>query len=112
MEGLKMQKNSRREYRKHDHEYWSIHISAWQKSGISQKEYCRQNNIPLTSFGNWKRKINIGFVDSSSFIELKGHFPAQEECFELQTGSGLTLRIRESIEPELLQNILIAARGM
>jgi hypothetical protein len=112
MEGLKMQKNSRREYRKHDQEYWSTHITAWQKSGISQKEYCQHNNIPLTSFGNWKRKINAGFVESSSFIELKGHFPAQEECFELQTGSGLTLRIRESIEPELLQNILIAAGGM
>jgi len=107
-----MHKNSNKKYQKHDPEYWSTHITSWQKSGISQKEYCRQNNIPLTSFGNWKKKINIGFVDPSSFIELKGHFPAQEEYFELQTGSGLTLRIRESIEPELLQNILIAARGM
>lgn len=112
MEGLKMHKNSKRAYQRYGHEYWSTHISAWQKSGISQKEYCSQNNIPLASFGNWKKKINSDFVESSSFIELQNHFPVQEEYFELQTGSGLTLRIRESIEPELLQNILIVARGV
>ncbi len=107
-----MHKNSRRAYRKHDLDYWSTHITAWQKSGISQNEYCRQNNIPLTSFGNWKKKIDPGFVETSSFIELKSHFPVQEEYFELQTDFGLTLRIRENIEPGLLLNILLATRGL
>jgi len=61
------------------------------KAAFHKKAYCRRNNIPLTSFGSWKRKINIGFVEPSSFIELKGHFPAHEEYFELQAG----FRMRE-----------------
>ncbi len=107
-----MQNNQDTKYRKHHKHYWEKHIILWQESNLSQSEYCRQNNIPLKSFCNWKRKIISNHTPATPFIELKGHFPAREEYFELQIDSMLTLRIRESIRPELLQNIFMAARGM
>lgn len=107
-----MQSIKDRKYRRHDKHNQENHIIAWRESKLSQSEYCRQNDIPLTTFGNWKRKAKSDMNAASPFIELKGHFPAREEYFELQIDSMLTLRIRESIHPDLLRNIIIAVRGV
>lgn len=107
-----MPNNQDRKYRKHDKHYWEKHLAAWQGSNLSQSEYCRQNNIPLKSFCNWKRKLISNLPPSTPFIELIGQYSAQEEYFELQLDSILTLRIRESIRPDLLQNIITAIRGV
>ncbi|MBN2861937.1 MAG: hypothetical protein JXN62_02170 [Bacteroidales bacterium] len=107
-----MQNNQNTKYRKHDKRYWEKHITLWQESNLSQSEYCRQNNIPLKSFCNWKGKLLSDIIPATPFIELRGHYPAQVEYFELQIDSILTLRIRESIQPDLLRNILIAVRGV
>lgn len=107
-----MQNNQDTKYRKHDKHYWEKHIILWQESNLSQSEYCRQNNIPLKSFCNWKRKLISNLTPARPFIELRGQYSAQEEYFELQIDSMLTMRIRESIRPDLLQNIIIAVRGV
>lgn len=35
---------------------WFDHIVAWQKSGVTQSEYCRINKLCVKSFSNWKLK--------------------------------------------------------
>lgn len=107
-----MQKDQSKKYRKHDKHYREEHITSWQRSGLTQSEYCRQNGIPLTSFGNWKRSQSSDTIPASPFIELKRHFSVREDYFELQIDPGLTLRIREGIPPALLQNIIMAVRGV
>lgn len=37
-------------------QWWLGQVEAWQKSGISQAEYCRLNNLNHKSFSNWKLK--------------------------------------------------------
>ena len=36
---------------------WQTHIEAWPLTGLSQAEYCRQNNLKATRFTYWKRKF-------------------------------------------------------
>ncbi len=36
--------------------WWLDHVEAWQKSGITQTEYCRNHKLNLKSFSNWKLK--------------------------------------------------------
>ncbi len=104
--------NTRTKYHKQDRSYWSKHISAWQQSGLSQSEYCRQKDIPLTSFGNWKSKLNIDSVTASQFVELRSHFPERDDYFELHLEGDITIRIRESISQTSLRNIIIAVRSV
>jgi len=35
---------------------WFDHIEAWQKSSVSQSEYCRLNKLSVKSFSSWKLK--------------------------------------------------------
>ena len=42
--------------------FWRSHIADWQSSKLSQKEYCKQHNLKLSTFGrwlNWLKKQNI-----------------------------------------------------
>ena len=33
------------------------HVNAWSVSGLSQAEYCRQKDLPMGKFYNWKLKL-------------------------------------------------------
>lgn len=51
-----MTKESRKLLLKKKRKFWQTHVEAWTTSGMSQTEYCRQNNLSIKSFGYWKRK--------------------------------------------------------
>src|SRR5207247_5548448 len=36
---------------------WSIHIEAWQRSGVSQAEYCRQFRFDEKTFTRWLQHL-------------------------------------------------------
>ncbi len=49
--------------------FWEDHINKWKISGVSQVQYCLQNNINIKSFRYWKSRI--GSVGSTpALIEL------------------------------------------
>lgn len=35
------------------------HVKRWEKSGIPQAEYCRQNNVNIGAFNRYKYKLSI-----------------------------------------------------
>ncbi|MFH0976223.1 MAG: hypothetical protein V1874_10625 [Spirochaetota bacterium] len=37
--------------------YWKSHIEKHRKSRVSQKKYCRQQEISYWSFNHWKKQI-------------------------------------------------------
>jgi transposase-like protein len=38
-------------------EWWSIHIEAWQRSGLSQRRYCAQHRLTETTFTRWRKAL-------------------------------------------------------
>jgi len=38
-------------------QFWVEHVNAWSDSDLSQAEYCRQHNLPMGNFYNWKLKL-------------------------------------------------------
>ena len=37
-------------------EWWSIHIEAWQRSGVSRAAYCRQHRLDEGTFARWLKR--------------------------------------------------------
>jgi len=62
--------------------YWRKHISQWSKSGLTQAEYCRRNEVSAAAFQWWKgqlrRKVKTQKKPSTSrqFVEVHGVSPA------------------------------------
>lgn len=38
-------------------EQWAAYVAAWQSSGCSQAQWCREQELTLASFGYWRRKL-------------------------------------------------------
>jgi len=37
--------------------FWQVHLEALKKSGLSQNEYCRRNQLSSSQLGYWKKKL-------------------------------------------------------
>ena len=37
--------------------FWEQHLGRWQQSGLSQRAYCRQNELKAHQFYYWRRRI-------------------------------------------------------
>jgi hypothetical protein len=37
--------------------YWSVHIQAWLRSGISRAEYCRVHRLTVSTMKGWIRAL-------------------------------------------------------
>lgn len=37
--------------------YWSEHIAAWHRSGLSQGAYCRRQGLSQSSMGYWRKRL-------------------------------------------------------
>ena len=37
--------------------YWATELAVWERSGLTQAEFCRRRRIKAVSFGWWKRKL-------------------------------------------------------
>jgi transposase-like protein len=40
-------------------EWWSVHVEAWRRSGLSQRAYCRHHRLTETTFSRWL-KVLVG----------------------------------------------------
>lgn len=72
------------------HRFWHTHIGAWQKSGLSQNEYCRRHTLRANQFCYWKKKLSAGTQDTVKFVPVV--IEPGNNCESSASGdSGLTL---------------------
>lgn len=105
-----------REQRKEKIRFWVVHIRAWERSGLTQNDYCRKNKLRSNRFCYWKKKLNCDTESSVNFV------PVPVECKELEVrpiddnDSGLTLflhndiqiRLKNDFTPKTLTRVLTA----
>lgn len=48
----------------HSMESWTEIIGAWERSGLSQSEFCRKNKLKASAFFYWRRRIDARKVKS------------------------------------------------
>jgi hypothetical protein len=105
--------------------YWQEHISQWSKSGLTQAEYCRQNNLSAAAFHWWKREFRRKFNaqkaipakrqqrNSSStamqFVEVHSVRPAHSgrgETYEVVLSRGRAIRVGRDFDSDVLKRLI------
>ena len=55
--------------------FWQHHLNAWQASGLTQRAYARQHNLPAARFTYWKGKFypgtSIDKASKSAFVPVR-----------------------------------------
>lgn len=89
-------------------QYWKHHYNSFLKSGLTQREYCRQKDISYWTFNQWKRKFNKSDVDRSiQEIPVKiSSEKASGQSFEIIFTNKLRLSVPDNFSCDTLKKIL------
>lgn len=80
---------------------WNGHVKSWQSSGLSQREYCHQNNISEKCFGYWLRKDR----KNSNLQLIPVHIePESVIAITRNQSSGLELKFANDARIEIAKN--------
>ena len=89
--------------KRHSPEYWQEQVQLWQASGLSQRAFCQQHHLALSTFQRWKQQLTTDkpsrVEHAADFIELpligdSSHNTTAWDI-ELSLGNGVTLRLRQ-----------------
>jgi len=87
--------------------YWKGHIEAWQGSGKTQAQYCRQHELKLKAFAYRKRQFGKtpakAVFHPVRIIEEKAKVST---CLNLLIGLRYCIEVRDGFNPATLQLLL------
>jgi hypothetical protein len=119
LSGAEESRLSRAEDNKRKRDYWSSHIERWQESGLSQSDYCRENDLKDHQFVYWKKRIIQAEETAVRFVSLNldpltNKQPLQGPgcTLRLVVSNGLKIEVEAGFDPNLLKQLIIALRGV
>ena len=95
-----------------DRNYWSRHVAAWQRSGLSKKAYSEQHQLPYWSMRYWATKLaQTDTATSQRLVELErvggGAVPGGDRApLELAVGDRYVLRLWPHLRAAQLREVL------
>lgn len=86
-------------------------ITSWKQSGLSQKAYCEQNNIPYHVFHYWYKRYRDqqGAVNDGTFVPLNvkpSTFPVSNSAIEILLPDGKRILFHQSVGPDYLKALI------
>ena len=75
---------------------WKEIVSGWRKSGLKARPFCRREQIELSSFLRWQRKLDAS-RDGNSFVPVtttSSSSPSSPWTLEITLPNGCELRFQ------------------
>jgi len=88
--------------------HWKRYYISFLKSGLTQREFCKQNNLNYWSFNQWKRRFDKSDQDSS-MQELSLKLPDkinQNDPIEIVLNNNIRLSIPDTFSPNTLRKLI------
>ena len=86
--------------------FWRQHIEGYERSPLSQNQYCSKNGLALSTFSYWKRKIGTKAKATPRFYPLTVQQPLPPTA--RKSSSGLFLEVLKAGFAFKLQGIFFA----
>lgn len=94
---------------------WRAHLSAWKRSGLTQREYCKRQGVSEWSFSHWKRRLARSNPSGVSFVPVTvagsttgsaGLSGAHRQSLTLVVGSRYRVEVGDGFSDETLSRLL------
>jgi hypothetical protein len=94
-------------------EFWDNHIQAWQQSGLTQIDYCRQNNLKNHQWCYWRRKILKPSDTDVTFVPLSfSPSKISRPHISVFTPNGFRIEFEHGVDIPKLRQLLTTVRGL
>jgi transposase len=101
---------------------WAELVGGWERSGLSQAEFCRRRGIKLGSFGWWKRQLRRPAGDaparrgrppkaSKRFVEVRLTGASSTSMYEVVLAGGRSVRVPSRFDPQTLSRLIAAVES-
>lgn len=100
--------------------FWSGHIEAWQRSGLSQGAYCRQHGLSQSSLNYWRARLSKSdkvSAPSVTFVPVPLPAPAPaiiapSEPILVHVGDDFRIEIRGDFAAPVLEKLVRTLRRL
>ena len=98
-------------------DYWSRHVAAWERSGLSKKAYSEQHQLAYWSMRYWANKLaEPDGAKSQRLVELErigdnAKYGGERAPMELAVGDRYVLRLWPHLRAEQLRAVLAILEG-
>ena len=103
--------NSKAAEREARRRFWEEHLGNWESSGLTQSEYCRQNDLKLHCFIYWRKGQRSSRDSTLSVVEWP--IPRQEGtvfCFgpalSVVINNQHRIEIHKGFDPDVLDGVI------
>ena len=88
--------------------YWEAHIERWQHSGMTQKDYCRDNGLKWSTFHYWRKRIEELSAPMQLIQVAQTPGPTGKERSELMLiiGDHYKIRVGDGFNPATLARLV------
>ena len=90
-------------------QFWQMVIETWQSSGLSVRNFCKQEGLSEPAFYAWRKKLNKSNepkdTNSSAFIKVS-MLKDNPAPLELVLSSGNSLRISSHADSQTLSDVI------
>lgn len=107
-------KSSKRTNSKHLRRFYQKHLERWRQSQLTQKEYCRQNQIIPHRFTYWKKRL-AGDQTGPTFVPvpLAQNFPVSVTSkIDLVIAGGFKVQVVPGFDPATLKQLIQTLRSL
>jgi hypothetical protein len=92
-------------------EYWNHHIGNWRNSGLTQIQYCKEQQLKLSTFRYWKSRLKqlvlskplLPVTVSSAICSTTSSFPSG---ISLSVNDRVSIRLDVCFNQETLLSVL------
>lgn len=87
--------------------FWRQHVEGWQRSGLSQQEYCQEHGLVLSTLQTWRRRLKSNSAEVQ-IVQVGQAFRPAAAPLALLVGRGgrYRLEISHGVHPATLATVL------
>jgi transposase-like protein len=92
---------------------WAERIAAHQRSGMSVKQFCKEQGLTECTFYAWRKRLQEGGPVRFALVERSARWQQRtvEPVLELVLGTGERLRIGAGVDTATLRAVVNVLRG-
>ncbi len=94
-------------------QFWEKHIQSWRQGGLTQLEYCRQNNLKNHQWWYWRRRFSNSPDPDVTFVPLRfSSSKISRSGISVVTPNGYRIEIDDGFDFSKLRQLITAVRGL
>jgi hypothetical protein len=96
-------------------QYWESHIQAWQKTDLSQSEYCRKNKLKSNRFWYWRKRIERPKKKDITFVPLSlssGRISPASRTVRVIIPNGYRIELEDGFDPDTIRQLIHTIREL